>query len=98
MSSVDGTDEMGELNRRRKILEAPIAERVLHVMDLWKRQEDEHTPEELEANIRAELFVVGATVVADVLSALVRAADALESLAKDARAGAGTADLFDGKR
>lgn len=87
MSSVEGTDEMGELKRRAAILDSPVGKRVEHLFDLWQRH-DEAATEEEELVIRTELFVVGSTVVADVLSALVRGADALESMANDARAGA----------
>lgn len=85
MSSVDGTDEMGEANRRRMLLEAPISVRVERLVELARCVDDEDSTEEVAANCREEMWVVGATIAIDVLSAVLRIADALDTLAAHAR-------------
>lgn len=90
MSSVDGTDEMGEVKRRRELLAAPIEARVERLVELARCVDDADSTEEVAANCREEMWVVGATIAVDVLGAVLRIAAALDTLAAHARAQAGS--------
>lgn len=86
MSSVDGTDEMGEVKRRRELLAAPIEVRVERLVELARCVDDADSTEEVKDNCREEMWVVGATIAVDMLGAVLRIADALDTLAAHARA------------
>lgn len=84
MSSTDGTEQM----RRHALLSAPIEERVQRLAEVALLFDD-CVDDEQAAKLRTEMWVLGTSVAGEVLSALVAACRALESMAKDARAGAG---------
>lgn len=91
MSSVEGDDAMGEHSRREALLTAPVGRRVEHFFDVLERyQRGTMESEDERAEARLELYVFGAGIAAEVLTALVVVANALDSLAQDARAGAGS--------
>jgi len=84
MSSTEGTANMGrsheEASRRRAMLAAPIPERVERIVELWRYLEGTDIPEKQEQAHREEIAVLSASVLGEVLCAVVRGADALEAI------------------